>query len=140
MFSKTILIGRVGAQPKINVTREGKKLASFSLATEHSYKRNGERVRETTWHRINVLNDGIAGIVEQYVQQGDILTVEGRIQKREYEDKNGAKQVSFEIAITPYQGGITLMPKSKRADDERDYGSAATTDTSSNDFDDEIPF
>lgn len=140
MYSKTILIGRVGRDPTIkDFERKGKedsKLASFTLATDRAWYKDGDKTVETTWHRINVVNTNVSKIVEKYVSKGDLLTVEGRIQEREYE-KDGEKKRSFEVVID-YEGRIVLMPRSYKGEEKAETKTTSQEEPI-DDFED-VPF
>ena len=95
--NKVSLIGNVGQPPKINVLEDGRKLARFSLATnEHFTNSKGEKVKITHWHHIIFWN-GAADIVEQHVNQGTKLALEGKLVTRSWEDDSGIKQYRTEI-------------------------------------------
>jgi single-strand DNA-binding protein len=85
-LNKVLLIGNLGADPEVKTFSNGDKIASISLATTESYKnKNGERVEDTEWHRVE-FRGALAGIVEQYLKKGDSLYVEGRIKTEKYTD------------------------------------------------------
>ncbi len=92
MLNKVILIGNVGADPEIRTLDSGTKVASLRVATNEYYKDN----KHTEWHSV-VAWRGLADVVEKYVKKGTLLYVEGRIRRRDYEDKDGNKRYSFEI-------------------------------------------
>lgn len=95
--NKVILIGNLGRDPEIQRMESGVKKASFSLATTESYKnKEGERVTHTEWHNV-VLWRGLAEVAENYLKKGNTIYVEGRIRRREYEDKDGQKKSITEI-------------------------------------------
>ena len=73
-----ILVGNVGKDPEMKYTRSGQAVATFSMATTHQYVSNGEKVKETTWFRVNVWGKS-AEAVHQYVKKGAKVYVEGRL-------------------------------------------------------------
>ena len=92
-----ILVGRVGRDPETRYTSAGQAVCNFSLATDETFKdRAGERQRRTEWHRI-VLWGKLAEIAQQYLKKGTLVYVEGRIQSRQWDDREGQKRTSFEI-------------------------------------------
>lgn len=96
-LNKVTLIGHVGKQPEIRYTQGGAPVANFSLATNEVWNSpTGERQERTEWHRI-VAWAKLAEIVSQYVQKGSYLYVEGRIQTRSYDDRDGIKRYITEI-------------------------------------------
>src|SRR5947208_16889988 len=95
--NKVILVGRLGRDPETRYTGSGQAVANFSVATDESYKdRNGERQKRTEWHKIVVWGKQ-AEIAQQYLKKGSLVFIEGRIQSREWQDKEGQKRTSFEI-------------------------------------------
>jgi single-strand DNA-binding protein len=102
--NKVILIGNLGKDPEITRVESGVKKAVFSLATTEVYRnKEGEKINHTEWHNI-VLWRGLAEVAENYLKKGNTVFVEGRIRKREYEDKDGIKRY-----VTDIQGDNMTM-------------------------------
>ncbi|MBX2952003.1 MAG: single-stranded DNA-binding protein [Leadbetterella sp.] len=102
-LNKVLLIGNLGADPEVKTLPSGDKVASIRLATTETYKnKNGERMEDTEWHRVEFWG-GLAGIVEQYVKKGDSLYVEGRIRTEKYTDTNQVERYSTKIRATNMQ-------------------------------------
>ena len=101
--NKVILVGRLGRDPETRYTGSGQAVANFSVATDESYKdRNGERQKRTEWHKIVVWGKQ-AEIAQQYLKKGSLIFIEGRIQSREWQDKEGQKRTSFEIVANNFR-------------------------------------
>jgi single-strand DNA-binding protein len=101
--NKVILVGRLGRDPETRYTGGGQAVANFSLATDETYKdRNGERQKRTEWHKIVVWGKQ-AEIAQQYLKKGSLVFIEGRIQTREWNDKEGQKRTSFEIVASNFR-------------------------------------
>ena len=101
--NKVILVGRLGRDPETRYTGSGQAVANFSVATDETYKdRNGERQKRTEWHKIVVWGKQ-AEIAQQYLKKGSLIFIEGRIQSREWQDKEGQKRTSFEIVATNFR-------------------------------------
>ena len=101
--NKVILVGRLGRDPETRYTTSGQAVANFSVATDETYKdRNGERQKRTEWHKIVVWGKQ-AEIAQQYLKKGSLIFIEGRIQSREWQDKEGQKRTSFEIVATNFR-------------------------------------
>jgi single-strand DNA-binding protein len=95
--NKVILIGRLGKDPEVKFTQGGKAVARFSLATDEAWKdQSGERQQKTEWHNI-VAWDKLADICGQYLTKGKQVYIEGRLQTRSWEDKEGNKRYTTEI-------------------------------------------
>ena len=95
--NKVILVGRLGRDPETRYTSGGQAVCNFSLATDESFRdKNGERQKRTEWHKI-VLWTKLAEIAQQYLKKGALVYIEGRIQSRQWDDRDGQKRTSFEI-------------------------------------------
>lgn len=96
-LNKAIIIGNLGSDPEIRTTGSGTRVANFSVATSRSWKsQSGEQQEKTEWHRI-VCWDKLAEIVERYLKKGNQVYIEGEIEYRSYEDKDGVTKYSTEI-------------------------------------------
>ena len=101
--NKVILVGRLGRDPETRYTGGGQAVANFSVATDETYKdRNGEKQKRTEWHKIVVWGKQ-AEIAQQYLKKGSLIFIEGRIQSREWQDKEGQKRTSFEIVASNFR-------------------------------------
>ena len=101
--NKVILVGRLGRDPETRYTGGGQAVANFSVATDETYKdKSGERQKRTEWHKIVVWGKQ-AEIAQQYLKKGSLIFIEGRIQSREWQDKEGQKRTSFEIVATNFR-------------------------------------
>jgi len=97
MVNKAILIGRLGADPDVRYTPDGMMVTNFRLATDLQWKdKTGERVSKTEWHRI-VTFGKLAEICNSYLSKGKMVFIEGRIQTRAWDDKDGVKRYTTEI-------------------------------------------
>jgi len=136
--NKVILVGRLGRDPETRFTSGGQAVANFSLATDESYKdRNGERQKRTEWHKIVVWGKQ-AEIAQQYLKKGSQIFVEGRIQSREWQDKEGQKRTSFEIVATNFRmlggrgdgmaAGASAGAAAPRSTEDFDHSAAPSED------------
>lgn len=97
MINKAILVGRLGKDPEVRYTPDGTMVTNFNLATDEQWKdKNGEKVQKTEWHRI-VTFGKLAEICGNYLVKGKLVFIEGRIQTRNWEDKEGVKRYTTEI-------------------------------------------
>ncbi len=98
--NKVQLIGRVGQDPEILNLETGKKLAKFSIATNDNYTNaKGEKVEQTDWHNV-VAWGKTAEIIEQFVNKGKEIAVEGKLTTRSWEDKEGQKRYTTEVVCS----------------------------------------
>lgn len=124
MINKVILIGNVGNEPEFKNLNGGAKVANFPLATNETYNdRNGNKVQHTDWHNIVIWNR-LAEVVEQYVNKGDRIYIEGKIRNRSYEAKDGSKRYVTEIFANTMQmlGGKPKSQGQSRNSGQSDYG------------------
>lgn len=101
--NKVILIGNLGSDPELRYTGSGTAVCNFSLATSESYKdRDGNQVENTEWHRI-VAWARLAEICGEYLKKGRQVYIEGQLQTRSWEDKDGNTKYTTEIKAREMQ-------------------------------------
>ena len=115
-LNKVTLIGNLGADPEVRSTSSGARVATLSLATSRQWtSAAGERQEKTEWHRVVLWNNkgaGLADLAEKYMKKGDKLFVEGRIEYRQWEDREGKTRYTTEIIgrevimLSPRSGGV----------------------------------
>ncbi|HEY5440495.1 MAG TPA: single-stranded DNA-binding protein [Gemmatimonadaceae bacterium] len=102
-LNKVTLIGNLGNDPEVRSTTGGNRVATFSLATSRAWNdAAGAKQEKTEWHRCvvwNTKNSQLADIVEKYVHKGDKIYVEGRIEYRQWQDKENQTRYSTEINV-----------------------------------------
>lgn len=114
MLNQVTLLGRLGSDPEVRETSNGKAVANFSLATDETYTKDGEKQKQTTWHKL-VLWDKLAEIAQKWLHKGDLIAVNGRIQNREYEDSNGVRKTVVEIVVNNMRMISTGKPEEHAA-------------------------
>jgi single-strand DNA-binding protein len=154
-LNRVQLIGHLGRDPEIRSTNAGKRVATFSVATGETWrdKNTGEKRERTDWHNIVVFNEGLAGVVEQYLKKGSRCMVEGELRTRKWQDQSGNDRYSTEVVLPQYGGNLILLDgaSGRPSPDEGSYGtsrqSQPTTGASTGgassyaaDLDDDIPF
>lgn len=138
--NKVILVGNLGQDPELRYTGSGTAVANVSLATNESYKnRDGEVVENTEWHRL-VFWGRLAEIAGEYLKKGRQVYVEGSLQTRQWEDKDGNTKYTTEVKVremTMLGGGSDEGGSSSRSN-----GFASDTGASDDSFspDDDLPF
>jgi len=102
-MNKVILIGRLGKDPELRTLESGASVANFSLATNEKYKdRNGEYQERTEWHNCTAWGKR-AEVIEKYVQKGQHLIVEGKINTDKWTDSDGNERRSTKIVVTNFE-------------------------------------
>jgi single-strand DNA-binding protein len=134
--NKAIVVGRLGRDPELKYTGSGTAVANFSIATEESWKdRNGERQKRTEWHRI-VAWDKLAELAQTHLQKGSLVFIEGRMQSREWQDKQGDKRVTFEVVATE----MRFLSPSANGNAKAESNAATQPETGPEIGDEDIPF
>jgi len=102
-LNKVLLIGRLGQEPEKRVTPQGASVVTLNLATSEKYKdKSGNQQEKTEWHRVVFWNQQ-AEVIEKYCHKGSQLYIEGRLQTREWQDKEGNKRWSTDIVGSSFQ-------------------------------------
>ncbi len=108
--NKVILIGNLGKDPEIRTFGNGGKVANFSIATSETWKdKQGQRQEKTEWHNIAVFNEGLVGVIERYVKKGSKLYIEGKLQTRKWQDRDGNDKYTTEVVLQGYNGVLTML-------------------------------
>jgi single-strand DNA-binding protein len=116
--NKVILVGNVGRNPEIRTTQDGRKIASFSVATSDKWKDKENNFREKTeWHRIVVLSEGLVAIIEKYLKKGNKVYIEGMLQTRKWTDKDNIERYSTEIILQGFNNKLEILEKSEKRED-----------------------
>jgi single-strand DNA-binding protein len=166
-LNKVTLIGNLGNDPEVRSTSNGSRVASFSLATSRQWNGPaGDKQEKTEWHKCvawNAKGSGLADLIEKYVKKGDKLYVEGRIEYRQFQDKENQTRYVTEINVRELillggrgggaGGGDTdaqpssAAPRPRASQPAKAGGGAKSTDEDFGDFpgsleegDDDLPF
>ncbi len=143
--NKAIILGSLGQDPDIRYTAGGAAVANISIATNEQWKdkESGEMQERTEWHRV-VFFGRLAEIVGEYLRKGSQVYVEGRIQTRKWQDKEGKDRYTTEIVANEMQmlgsksGGTTAS--FDQSQQPQQSAPATSARSSNDDFDDDIPF
>ncbi len=138
------LIGNLGADPEIRMLANGSSVASFSLATTEHWKNKetGQKEESTEWHRINVWGEGLVQVIAQYLKKGHRVFVQGKLQTRKWQDKDGHDRWSTDIVVSGYKSQLILLEKKDGANKQLDRVSQdeAALQRQQHELDDEISF
>jgi single-strand DNA-binding protein len=109
--NKVILVGNLGRDPEIKQLPSGSSIANLSIATSESWrdKASGERKEKTEWHRVVVFNEGLVRIVEQYLKKGSKVYLEGALETRKWQDKDGNDKYSTEVVLRNFNASLTML-------------------------------
>ena len=145
-LNKVLLIGRLGADPEIKQTVNGKSIARLSLATSQSWKdkNTGEKKEKTEWHRVVVFNEGLVNVVQQYLKKGAQIYIEGQLNTRKWKDeKSGQDKYSTEVVIQGFNSSLTMLGGgNQNSTSTQDNKQNLNQDNQQpqNELDDDIPF
>ena len=141
-INKVALLGNLGRDPEVRSSQDGGKIVSFSLATTESWKDKvtGERKDRTEWHRVVVFNPNLAEICEKYLRKGSKVYLEGQLQTRKWQDKDGMERFTTEVIIPRFKGELALLDSRSGGDDVADIPSDMASGQAPAGIDDDIPF
>lgn len=142
MLNKVTLIGRLGKDPETRLMPNGEAVCNFSVATSESWKdQSGQRQERTEWHNITMYRR-LAEIAGQYLKKGSQVYLEGRIQSRKYEGKDGIERTAYDIIANEMKmlggGNSEQQAQAETPTSPRRQAPAATVNGS--DESDDIPF
>ena len=143
-LNKVQLIGNMGRDPEIRYTNDNRAIANLTIATTESWNsKDGGRQDKTEWHRVVVFGK-LAEVVEKYMKKGDKVYFEGKLQTRQWTDKDGQERYTTEIVVDSFGGQMVMLGKGGAGESSSfDNAPAASSNTAVSqepDFDDDIPF
>ena len=146
-LNKVILIGRLGRDPEVRYMPNGEAVCNFSVATSETWNdRNGQRVERTEWHNITMYRR-LAEIAGQYLKKGSQVYLEGRIQSRKYQGKDGIERTAYDIIVNEMKmlggGNDSGQQSTQHAPPEQPRRQAPATPAApvdGSDESDDIPF
>lgn len=116
-LNKVQLIGRLGQDPEIKYMASGDPVCNISLATGESWKdkNSGEKKSKTEWHRV-VIFGKLAEVAGEYLRKGSQVYFEGKLQTREWEDKDGNKRYTTEVVLNGFDGTMQMLGDGSKKD------------------------
>ena len=134
--NKVILIGRLGRDPECRSTKSGDAVCNFSMATSETWKdKSGERQEKTEWHNIVIWGE-LAAVAGEYLAKGKQVYIEGRLQTRDWDDKDGNKRSTTEIVAST----MTMLGQASGNTSSAPASSGAPSSGGDEFEDDDIPF
>lgn len=136
MLNKVMIIGRLGADPEIRAMNNGDKIANLRIATSESWKdkSSGERKEKTEWNQVVIFNEHLVKVAENYLRKGSKVYIEGSLQTRKWQDKDGNDKYTTEIVLQRFRGDLQML------DSKGDGGGQSGGEQKNDDMEDEIPF
>lgn len=123
--NKVILVGNLGADPEIRSFQNGNRIANMRMATSESWKDrdSGERRERVEWHSVTIQGDGLVRVVEEYLRKGSKIYIEGQLQTRKWQDRDGNDRYTTEVVVG-MRGQLVML-------DGRDSGGERQSDSGS---------
>lgn len=162
--NKVIILGNLGADPEVREFSNGAKYCKFGVATSERWndRNTGESREKTEWHNVVVYAENLVRISEQYLNRGDKVYIEGKLETRKWQDQEGRDRYTTEVTVRPYGGQICLLGNRSQGSSQFDSSQSgpsydgggrkaidntastslesATESNLSDDIDDDIPF
>lgn len=148
--NKAIIIGRLGKDPEIRTTQDGREIANITVATSERWKdkQTGEQREKTEWHRVVIFSQGLVTVCKNYLRKGANVYIEGALQTRKWTDQQGVEKYTTEIVLQGYGATLTMLgSKNDGGNRQEDTQESKATQTARvpvadlpDDFDDQIPF
>ena len=156
-LNKVMIIGNLGRDPEVRKLPSGDPVVNLRVATTESWrdKASGEKRDKTEWHSVAIFNENLARVAENYLRKGTRVYIEGQLQTRKWQDKDGQDRYSTEVVLQGFNSALTMLDRAGggAGADTGDFGSAGPTAASRerkpamagaggkrDDMDDEIPF
>lgn len=150
--NKVILVGNLGADPEVRQFQNGGSVCNMRVATSENWKdrNSGERREKTEWHSVAIFADGLVKVAEQYLRKGSKVYLEGQLETRKWQDRDGNDRYTTEVVLRPFNSKLVMLDgrnNSGRQDDDRGGGydqSGGGYDNNAGgggfELDDDIPF
>ncbi|WP_019961510.1 single-stranded DNA-binding protein [Woodsholea maritima] len=109
--NKVILVGNLGADPEVRRLNSGDPVVNLRIATSDTWrdKSTGERREKTEWHSVVIFNDALAKVAENYLKKGSKVYIEGALQTRKWQDRDGNDRYTTEIILQRYRGELQML-------------------------------
>lgn len=157
--NKVILVGNLGRDPEVRSFSSGGKVCNLRIATSENWtdKQSGEKKERTEWHSVAIYNENLVRIAEQYLKKGSKVYIEGQLETRKWQDKDGQDRYTTEVTLRQFRGELTLLDGRSGGSSGGDYAGASASSGGSDEgsyagsssssgggsraaIDDEIPF
>jgi single-strand DNA-binding protein len=138
--NKVILIGTCGQDPETRYLPNGNAVTNVSLATNEAWKdkQTGQQTEKTEWHRVVILNDSLVQVAKNYLHKGSKVYIEGALQTRKWQDKEGRDMYITEVVLQKFNGSLVMLNKVEH--EEPTQHETEKANGYAPELDDEIPF
>lgn len=140
--NKVILVGNLAADPEAKAFQNGGKIVNMRMATSERWndKATGEKKEKTEWHSVTINNDALCTVAERFLRKGSKVYVEGALQTRKWQDRDGNDRYTTEVVIGRFNGTLVLLDG--KSDDAPRNGTPARNNRApvDDDLGDDVPF
>lgn len=128
--NKAIIVGNLGQDPEFTQTQDGRRFGRLSVATSERWtnKGSGEKQERTEWHRVVIFNEHLVDVAERFLRKGSKVYLEGQIQTRKWEDKDGNDRYSTEIVLARFRGELTMLDGKPDGEQSQRSGGGSSDD------------
>jgi len=109
--NKVILIGNLGADPEVKQFQNGGQVCNLRIATSESWrdKATGEKKEKTEWHAVSIFSEGLVKVAQSYLKKGSKVYIEGKLQTRKWQDKDGNDRYTTEIVLQGFDATLVML-------------------------------
>ena len=108
--NKVILVGHLGRDPEVRNFQNGGKVVNLRIATSETFKdREGNRQERTEWHSVAIFNERLGEVAEKYLRKGSLVYLEGKLETRKWQDKDGQDRFTTEVVLRSFGGELTML-------------------------------
>jgi len=120
--NKVILVGNLGADPEVKQFQNGGQVCNLRIATSETWrdKASGEKKEKTEWHSVAIFSEGLVRVAQNYLKKGSKVYLEGKLQTRKWQDKDGNDRYTTEIVLQGFDATLVML-------DGRGEGGGATS-------------
>ena len=109
--NKVILVGNLGADPEVRQFQNGGQVCNLRIATSETWrdKATGERKEKTEWHAVAIFSEGLIKVAQSYLKKGSKVYLEGKLQTRKWQDKDGNDRYTTEIVLQGFDATLVML-------------------------------
>src|SRR5215213_2318097 len=134
--NKVILVGNLGKDPEVRRMQDGRPVVNLSVATSETWrdKNSGEKREKTEWHRVVIFSEPLCRFAEQYLKKGAKVYLEGQLQTRKWQDKDGQDKYTTEVVLQNFNSQLTSLERAGSGSGAGSGGGDYAPDDSGSDF------
>ena len=143
--NKVILVGNLGRDPEVRSMQNGGELVNLSIATSEQWRdrSSNEKKEKTEWHRVVIFNENLVRVAKDFLQKGKKVYIEGQLQTRKWEDKDGIEKYTTEVVLQGFNSTFKMLDNRNSGSVDNNFSQDNAISDSSNfdsEIDDDIPF